>query len=167
MKNFFRTAPRSLVVLVLVSALFIGPVFGAESGTLPPAPDTSSDVSEPDGPMGGESLTVSGSDVTVNVEKHDTLSVVSVPVDVQETPSGPADGSEAPTLADTIRSLFGSYTPRTQTVTTYYDGQPIATEEQIIPGLAGLDFEWLVGVGMFALVTFCLFRLLGGVLRHG
>ncbi len=110
---------------------------------------------------------VSDSEITVNVERHDTLSVASVPSDTPDSSSPAPDDAGPPTLVETIRSLFGSYTPRTQTVTTYYDGQPIATEEQLVPGLAGLDFEWLSGVAIFALVTFCLFRLLGGVLRNG
>lgn len=119
---------------------------------------------------GYDTFTVSGADVTVNVEKHDTLAVTSMAPDALEVPDGSAYSHaelDTPTLAETIRSLFGSYTPRTQTVTTYYDGQPISTDEQIVPGLAGLDYEWLAGVGLFALITFCLFRLLGGVLKNG
>ena len=131
----------------------------------------------PDGPeddgggFGGyDTLTVSGADVTVNVQRHDTLSVTSVSdgiLDGLDSFSRSLDDTATLTLAETIRSLFGAYTPRTQTVTTYYDGQPISTEEQIVPGLAGLDYEWLAGVGMFALVTFCLFRLLGGIVKNG
>lgn len=143
-------------------------------------PDSSPDDTLLDGSGGGSNLsdgfgaydtfTVSGADVTVNVQRHDTLSVVSVAdslLDGLDNLSRSLDDTVTPTLAETIRSLFGTYTPRTQTVTTYYDGQPISTEEQIVPGLAGLDYEWLAGVGMFALVTFCLFRLLGGILKNG
>lgn len=142
--------------------------------------DTSPDDTASDGSGGGSNLpggfggydtfTVSGADVTVNVQRHDTLSVASVAdgiLDGLDSFSRSLDDTTTPTLAETIRSLFGAYTPRTQTVTTYYDGQPISTEEQIVPGLAGLDYEWLAGVGMFALVTFCLFRLLGGILKNG
>lgn len=154
------------------------------SGSTPDAttpddtPDGSSDDALSDGYSGGSNLpggsydtfTVSGADVTVNVQQHDTLSVASVSdgiLDGLDSFSRSLDATATPTLAETIRSLFGTYTPRTQTVTTYYDGQPISTEEQIVPGLAGLDYEWLAGVGMFALITFCLFRLLGGVLKNG
>lgn len=153
------------MVLALVLAVLPGHAFAVEGDTSSPAPDVSAPGVSLDG--GNNIPTVSGSDITVNVERHDTLSVASVPAEAPEDSPGPAGGSESPTLAETIRSLFGSYTPRTQTVTTYYDGQPIATEEQVIPGLAGLDYEWLSGVAIFALVTFCLFRLLGGVLRNG
>lgn len=143
-------------------------------------PDSSPDDTLPDSSGGGfnlsdsfggyDTFTVSGADVTVNVQRHDTLSVASVAdslLDGLDNLSRSLDDTVTPTLAETIRSLFGVYTPRTQTVTTYYDGQPISTEEQIVPGLAGLDYEWLAGVGMFALVTFCLFRLLGGILKNG
>lgn len=200
MSNFFRKIPKSLVVLVLVLSVFTGHAFAVEGDTSasPPdvdsaladtssdsAPDTSTPDDTPDSPpddipdnsgdygggFGGyDTFTVSGADVTVNVQRHDTLSVASVPdgvSDGQDSFSRSLDDAVTPTLAETIRSLFGTYTPRTQTVTTYYDGQPISTEEQIIPGLAGLDYEWLAGVGMFALVTFCLFRLLGGIVKNG
>ncbi len=168
MSNFFRKIPRPLVVLVLVSALCVGPVLGAEGDSLSSPSGASSDVG---GSGGFDTITVSGADVTVNVEKHDTLSVSSVPSEdpdsPEESPRVSSYSVDPPTLAETVVSLFGPYTPRTQTVTTYYDGQPIATEEQLVPGLAGLDFEWIAGVGLFALVVFCLFRLLGGVLRNG
>lgn len=191
MTNFFRKIPQSLVVLVLVLAVLTGHAFAAESDTSAPPPVDSSPAdfsdaldSSPDdtdssdwddysnlgGYSGYDTFTVSGADVTVNVEKHDTLSVASVAPDTPEVPDRftyPHSEPATPTLAETIRSLFGSYTPRTQTVTTYYDGQPISTDEQIIPGLAGLDYEWLAGVGLFALTIFCLFRLLGGILKNG
>lgn len=197
MTNFFRKIPKSLVVLVLVFAVFTGHAFAVEGDTLAVAPDVTASDSTDDSPdtsdgslddfdsssgdndggysnLGGyggyDTFTVSGADVTVNVEKHDTLSVTSVSPDTSEVLNrfvSPQAEPDTPTLAETIRFLFGSYTPRTQMVTTYYDGQSISTDEQIIPGLAGLDYEWLAGVGLFALTTFCLFRLLGGVLKNG
>lgn len=196
MSSFFRKIPQPLVVLVLVLVVLPGHALAAEgdpsasapvvdstpvadNGPDAPAPDDSPEG--PDGSGGGSSnlpsgfggydtFTVSGADVTVNVQRHDTLFVPSVASDVVSSYDHFAragNDTATPTLAETIRSLFGTYTPRTQTVTTYYDGQPISTEEQIVPGLAGLDYEWLAGVSMFALVTFCLFRLLGGILKNG
>lgn len=186
MSNFFRKIPQLLVVFVLLSALVSGPVYAVEGDSSSDAPDVVPSASDGDldaessGNSGGSNLggsnlsssgtVVSGADVTVNVQRHDTLSVVSVSPDAPDN-STPSvyfhSDSDVPTLADTIRSLFGSYTPRTQTVTTYYDGQPISTEQQIIPGLAGLDYEWIAGVVLFGLIVFCLFRLLGGVVRYG
>lgn len=192
MSNFFRKISQLLVVLVLVSAVLPGHVFASESDSYFEAPsvtsdgaldtdvpDDSPDVDTPSDDLGGSgsggsniitsSPTASGANVTINVQQHDTFSVVSVFPDAgEESPFVySSTDSDTPSLADTIRSLFGSYTPRTQTVTTYYDGQPISIEEQIVPGLAGLDYEWIAGVALFALIIFCLFRLLGGVLKHG
>lgn len=168
MSNFFRKIPQSLVVLVLVLAVLTGHAFAVEGDTSASPPDVDSapadtsadstpDTSTPDdtlddtldssgdygGGFGGyDTFTVSGADVTVNVQRHDTLSVASVPDGISDgldNFSWSPDDTVTPTLAETIRSLFGTYTPRTQTVTTYYDGQPISTEEQLVPGLAGLD----------------------------
>lgn len=36
-----------------------------------------------------------------------------------------------------------------------------------VPGLAGLDWYWLTGVGLFALVLWSFFRFLGVVLKRG
>lgn len=177
----FRKIPRALVVLALVLAVLPGHAFAAEGDDVADtAPDTSASEGSPDAPASDDAqdstpdtsasdntVTTSGAGVTVNVEQHDTLAVNTVSDGAEDTQDGPQADTATSALADTIRSLFGVYTPRTQTVTTYYDGQVIATEEQLVPGLAGLDYEWLAGVGMFALITYCLFRLLGGVLRYG
>jgi len=166
--NSFRKIPRALVVLALVLALLPGPALAAEGDDVADtAPDTSASEGTPETPASDDAATASGAGVTVNVDQHDTLAVNTVSVGAEDAPDGLQGDTATPALVDTIRSLFGVYTPRTQTVTTYYDGQVIATEEQLVPGLAGLDYEWLAGVGIFALITFCLFRLLGGVLRYG
>ncbi len=34
---------------------------------------------------------------------------------------------------------------------------------EIVPGLAGLDWPWLAGTALFAIMLFCLFKLLGGI----
>lgn len=113
---------------------------------------------------GGGSVTCSGSRVEVDFENHDTLTVTSVSPyalasdTLDDTPQS---------LSAVVRSLFGSYTPRTQLVTTYYDGQAISVEEQIVPGISGLDWEWITGVVLFVLMLYCLFRLLGGVMKYG
>ena len=182
MSNFFRKIPQLLVVLVLVSVVHIGPVFAAEGDSpaaAPVGPSVSdgadgSGLDDDSGSYGGfggySSITCSGSEVTVSIEEHDTLSVASMAPYASDDlgPSVYSDSTSGSlTLAETIRSLFGPYTPRTQTVTTYYDGQPISTAEQVIPGLAGLDYEWLAGVVLFALIVYCLFRILGGILRYG
>lgn len=60
-------------------------------------------------------------------------------------------------LKAVIVDLFGSYVP-----VTYSDG----TIDIIPSGLAGVDFEWLAGVLLFALSLYCVFRILGGILTY-
>ena len=64
-----------------------------------------------------------------------------------------------------VRSVFGDYHQRTQTVTeTAADGTSVTSTEPV-PGLAGLDWYWISGVFMFGLVLWSFFRFLGGVLK--
>ena len=65
-------------------------------------------------------------------------------------------------LAGVVSSIFGVYTPRTYTTTTYIDGQAV-TATEIVPGVAGLDWPWLCGATLFGIMLFCLFKLLGGI----
>lgn len=69
------------------------------------------------------------------------------------------------TLSDTVTALFGPYTPRTQTVTDHLADGTSVTYQQIIPGVAGLDWSWLTSVGLFALVLYGLLRMIGGLLK--
>lgn len=68
-------------------------------------------------------------------------------------------------LPAALVSLFGEYRPRTQTVTEYRSDGSSVTYQQVIPGAAGLDFVWLASVALFALVLFCIFKLIGGLLK--
>ena len=74
----------------------------------------------------------------------------------------PAPGS---TLSETVIALFGTYTPRTQTVTQQLTDGSVVTYQEIIPGLAGLDWPWLASVGLFALFLYGLLRIVGGLLK--
>lgn len=67
-------------------------------------------------------------------------------------------------LAGVISGIFGDYTPRTYTTSTYIDGEVVIGME-IVPGLAGLDWPWLCGAALFAIMLFCFFKLLGGIWR--
>ena len=66
-------------------------------------------------------------------------------------------------LLDAITALFGDYQPRTYTVTTYLEDGTAVESEEIVPGLAGLDYHWLAGVVIFMLSLFCIFRMIGGL----
>lgn len=75
------------------------------------------------------------------------------------------DVSDRTSFLESVMEIFGEYSPRTQTVTTYLpDGSAVSSVE-IIPGLAGLDWMWLSCVGLFALFLFCLMRFLGGATK--
>lgn len=66
-------------------------------------------------------------------------------------------------LLDAITSLFGEYQPRTYIVTTYLEDGTAVESAEIVPGLAGLDYNWLAGVTVFMLSLFCIFRMIGGL----
>jgi len=104
--------------------------------------------------------------------------------DVTETPSGDviieehtytrtvdiAGALDALDLSDlTMRSaltaVFGEYQPKTQTVSTYYDGQLLDSSTEYVPGVAGMDMEWIAGVIVFTVLLYCLMKLLGGVFK--
>lgn len=68
-------------------------------------------------------------------------------------------------LPGVVKSVFGEYHPRTQTITeTLVDGT-VLTSTECVPGLAGLDWYWISGVFMFGLILWSFFRFLGGVLK--
>lgn len=176
LRNFFR--PVSLVVAVVLCLLYGLPVVSASGSDdlLEPVyslePDSVGSLGPEDSLDPGlglvESALVSGSDVRVEFQNNSMLSVPSAVPDggeesLSRSSSSDADGN----VQSVLSALFGSYTPRMQTVTTYFNGEVVSTEEQVIPGVAGLDFEWLASVGLFSLMLWCLFRFLGGLFKHG
>ena len=69
-------------------------------------------------------------------------------------------------LPAVVRSVFGDYHQRTQTVTeTAADGTSVTSTEPV-PGLAGLDWYWLSGVFLFTVVLWSFFRFLGVVFKR-
>lgn len=64
-----------------------------------------------------------------------------------------------------IIDLFGSYQPVTYTEYISYTTADGATMwdsyEVVASGLAGVDWPWVAGVFLFAIVLYSLFRLLG------
>lgn len=75
-----------------------------------------------------------------------------------------SDGSSV--MADVVTAVFGEYHRQTYTV-SHYDssGNVIATSTEFVPGLAGLDYAWIAGVSLFALLLAGFLRLIGGLLR--
>lgn len=69
-------------------------------------------------------------------------------------------------LPAVVRSVFGSYHQRTQTVTVVdADGTSTSSVEPV-NGLAGLDWYWLSGVFLFTVVLWSFFRFLGVVFKR-
>ena len=81
------------------------------------------------------------------------------------TDYGDDTGDADTPLVSAVIALFGRYHPRTHVVTTYLsDGTTVQTAE-VLPGLAGLDYVWIASVVLFALVLYCVFRMIGGLFR--
>lgn len=68
-------------------------------------------------------------------------------------------------LKAAMLEVFGPYEPTTQTVTEYLSDGSTVSYTEIVPGLAGLDWEWIATVGLVALVLFCILKMIGGVLK--
>ena len=116
-----------------------------ETGDTAPAADT---------PETGET----GSQVIVMQGDTGTTSVRSVSLDA---PTVDSDG-----LPAVVRSVFGDYHQRTQTVTEVISDGTSVTSTEPVPGLAGLDWYWLSGVFLFTVVLWSFFRFLGVVFKR-
>lgn len=105
-------------------------------------------------------------------EGETTPVTVNTPVTVTVEDNTPVviagmDGGSAVRSAfvSVLVEIFGEYTPLTQTVTTYFaDGSSVQSVE-VVPGLAGLDWVWISAVVLFCIVIFCIFRMIGGVVK--
>ena len=132
---------KYLFAVCLIAALLITPALAAAEG----------DSGDP-----AEVITVTAPDVYLTVKGEDPSVTV---IDVNDdTPVRSEFGAA-------IVSIFGEYSPRTQTVTTYFADGSYVTSVEVVSGLAGLDWVWLTSVGLFGLFLFCLMRLLGGVVK--
>lgn len=121
--------------------------------------------------------------VTVNVtitqpETADPVPVEEAPVSDPEAPTGlysvtqpdtlenaPADDGD-PTMVDVVKGVLGEYQRRTYTVQELdSSGAVVSTSTQFVPGLAGLDYEWIAGAVCFVVFLLGIFKLLGGLMR--
>lgn len=69
------------------------------------------------------------------------------------------------TMRSALTAIFGEYTPKTQMVSIYHNGELLDTSTEYVPGLAGMDMEWIAGVVVFTVLLYCLMKLLGGVFK--
>lgn len=70
-------------------------------------------------------------------------------------------------MSGIISAIFGTYSPKTQTVTQTLDNGTVVTSQEIIPGVAGMDWHWIAGVLLFTVVLWSFFRFLGVIFKHG
>ena len=70
-------------------------------------------------------------------------------------------------MSGIVASVFGTYSPKTQTVSQTLDNGTVVTSQEIIPGVAGMDWHWIAGVFLFSVVLWSFFRFLGVIFKHG
>lgn len=67
-----------------------------------------------------------------------------------------------------VVSIFGEYTPVMTTIAVTETVDNVTTTtlvDAVASGAAGVDYVWLSGVALFAIILFCALKLLGGVLK--
>ncbi|MPM19000.1 hypothetical protein SDC9_65418 [bioreactor metagenome] len=71
-------------------------------------------------------------------------------------------------MKELITSIFGIYEP-VMTTQTYVvpglEGSTLETVSVVAPGLAGVDWPYVAGVLLFAIVLYCFLRMVGGALK--
>lgn len=107
---------------------------------------------------GSDNLDTSASDVTVPPTEPGYIRTVDigfhVPLNLEDL-----------TMRSALVAVFGEYQQKTQTVSIFYDGQLLETSTEYVPGIAGMDLEWIAGVLIFTVLLFCLMKLLGGMFK--
>ena len=187
MKHFFRFA----FVLALAVCLCLpvgasavdadpdgsGDAVDAETAS-DPAPDTSTETFTTETDSGNVTINVTvptASDPPSEDVPQDISAEDAVALGIEEAPSYPSYSTrtlddielseDTEALPGLITSLFGTYTPRTQTVTEYLSDGSSVTYTEVVPGLAGLDWPWVASVSLFAMALYCIFRMIGGLLK--
>ncbi|MBQ2061402.1 MAG: hypothetical protein II458_01880 [Oscillospiraceae bacterium] len=70
-------------------------------------------------------------------------------------------------LPGLVYRVFGEYVRPVYIENYQLDDNTTVSGAVPVPGLAGLDWYWLTGVGLFALTLWSFFRFLGVVLKRG
>lgn len=65
-------------------------------------------------------------------------------------------------MKDLILTIFGSYEPVT---TMVFDAEGVVVGEVVASGVAGVDWPYVAGVLLFAVVLYSFFRLVGVLLK--
>ena len=186
MNRFFRLAP--VLALALCLCLPVSAFASEPDEASDPVPSGVEDTSDALTDTVTETVTTEtdGNNITVNVTLPSSeSSVASLEEDESLLEDGSGEEEEAPsyasyatrslddvetsddtsTLPGVVTALFGTYTPRTQTVTEYLSDGSSVTYSEVVPGLAGLDWPWVSSVALFSMALYCVFRLIGGFFK--
>lgn len=66
-------------------------------------------------------------------------------------------------MRDVIVRIFGTYSP---VMTDVFDETGAYVGSEVAAGMAGVDWTYVLGVLLFAIVLWSFFRLLGVILNH-
>ena len=94
-----------------------------------------------------------------------TTRVVRVPMLTEPDPDSP---SVVTNLGLAFQAVFGTYTPvMTTNVTTTSSSAEVnqVLTSGVAGGAAGVDYEYIAGIFLFAVLLYCILRLLGGILK--
>lgn len=66
-------------------------------------------------------------------------------------------------LKEVIVNIFGTYEPVTYEV---YNSVTDSYDTVIASGMAGVDWMFIAGVLLFGITAFCVFRIIGGIIKN-
>ena len=124
--------------------------------------ETSGDESAPeDAASSLEDIPAFVPDDSEDAAAYRTFTVIS-----QDDGAAVSSSGDSSVMADVVVSILGEYQRKTQTVTEMdSEGNVLAVSTEIVPGLAGLDYEWIAGAVLFALFLYGLLRIIGGLIK--
>ena len=163
--NFFRLAPVFVLLLCVVSfpsALAVDGDMDVMDADIIPGTSTETFTTDTDSGNITVNVTVPSAD---SVPASPELSSEVSPAYATRTLDDAAAPADSETMPGLVTALFGSYTPRTQTVTEYLPDGSNVTYTEVVPGLAGLDWPWIASVALFAMSLYCVFRMIGGLFK--
>jgi hypothetical protein len=158
-----------LACLVCIPCFAEGETDVSASSTVPSA------TSEPT-PVVNYTATVEGTDVNVTVNLQSIPSASSSDSADSAVPDSDIPAADPQNLDDpvepsgfaaVVHDLLGDYHVRTVSVNHTLDDGTVVTSVSPVPGLAGLDYYWLAGFVLFAIVLYALMRCIGVVLKNG
>ncbi len=153
---------RVLLLACTLCLLLVTPVYATEESEETPDVPTSETPIEAADPDTDPDPAEAVSPVLSLDATYRTFSVSSL----DDVASVPSDG-DSNTMDKVVAKVLGPYERKTMTVQEMdTDGNVLATSTQYVPGLAGLDWEWIAGAALFGLFLFCVMRLIGGLLKQ-